>query len=328
MEFKVSGFAGMDNLQDSARLKGPTVSEPTSDVESVQIVNFDITDTRSASTRQGVTKITSGAPHSWDPNGSGLFVDGNYLKLLLPDLSTVFTVCPLKSPSSRMSYTPVNYLTVCSNGVDLIIVENGVATPFPQGVVEALADQVRAGKFWQLVSSGLYTAAYLASIVHKESIRPAQIVAFYMRRLWYAVRSVLYYSDADNIEQTDTEDPPFVFNAPITMVMPLDNGIYVGADKVYWLAGRGPEDFVINGVAYDGQVVKGTDVAIEGALANLSGKWGMFTAFDGVCLCSDNGQVNNLTLKKISFHNGQQGASLIKQSAGLLGNINQYISWV
>ena len=299
MEFKVSGFAGMDNLQDSARLKGPTVSEPTSDVESVQIVNFDITDTRSASTRQGVTKITSGAPHSWDPNGSGLFVDGNYLKLLLPDLSTVFTVCPLKSPSSRMSYTPVNYLTVCSNGVDLFMVQSGVVTPFA----------TPAENF-------------------KEAIQPAQIVFFFGRRLYYAIGPVLYYSDADNIEQADTRDAPFVFNKPITMGMPLDNGIYVGADKVYWLAGRAPEEMTTPGVGYDGRAIPGTGITFDGSLVNGSGKVGMFTATDGVCICVDGGQIENVNLKKISFSNGHVGAALIKQNAGQQSNINQYISWV
>ena len=297
LEFEITGFGGMDNIEDAARLKGPVVGNPAGLAECAQIVNFDVNDSYSGTTRQGTSKIYTGVPHSLDPNGTGYFVDGSF-KLLLPDYTSA-SLCSLKSPLNPMSYAPVNYLTVCSNSVDLFMAQAGVITPF----------SVPTENF-------------------KEAIQPAQIVFFFGRRLYYAVGNVLYYSDADNIEQADTRDAPFVFNSPITMGLPLDNGIYIGADKVYWLAGRAPEDFVINGIAYDGQVVKGTDVAIEGALANLSGKWGMFTAFDGVCLCSDNGQVNNLTLKKISFRNGQQGASLVKQSAGLLGNINQYISWV
>lgn len=297
MEFMVSGFAGMDNLQDPARLKGPTVSEPTSVVESVQIVNFDITDTLSASTRQGVNKFYSGAPHSLDR--SGLFVEGSSLKLLLPDFSTVVTVCSLKSPSLPMSYTKVNYLTVCSNGVDLLIVQSGVAMPFLSP-----------------------TANF------KEAIQPAQIVAFYQRRLYYVVGAALYYSDADNIEQADTRDDPFVFNSPITMVLPLDNGIYVGADKVYWLAGRAPEEMTTPGVAYDGRAIFGTGITFDGSLVNGSGKVGMFTAADGVCICTDGGQIENITLKKIRFSNGHVGAALIKQNSGQQNNINQYISWV
>lgn len=297
MDFNISGFAGMDNLQDAARLKGPTASEPTSAAESVQIVNFDVSDTISASTRGGVSKFYSGTPHSI--HHSGLFVEGSSLKMLLPDFSTVITVCPLQSPSSPMSYAPVNYLTVCSNGVDLFMVQSGVITPF---------------------------SAPTANF--KEAIQPAQIVFYFGRRLYYAVGPALYYSDADNIEQADTRDNPFVFNKPITMALALDNGIYVGADKVYWLAGRTPEEMTTPGVAYDGTAIMGTGVTFDGSLVGGSGKVGMFTATDGICICSDGGQIENITLKKISFSNGHVGAALIKQRAGQQSNINQYISWV
>ena len=284
----IAGLAGTNNVQDAARLQIENGL-----AECAMISNFDVSDTYSAMTRQGKGMIYSGTPHSFDPNGSGYFVEGNYFKQLMPNYSAVI-LGTLKAPYLPMSYAPVNYMTVCSNGVDLFIVENGVVSAFKTP-----------------------TANF------KLPILPVQIVAFFSRRLYYAVGNVLYYSDADNIEQSDTRDDPFVFNKLITMVLALDNGIYVGADKVYWLAGKAPEDFQINGVAYDGGVVTGTGVAFDASLVGGTGKIGMFTATDGICIGTDSGQVQNLTLNKIAFADGHRGAALIRKS----GDFNQYISW-
>jgi hypothetical protein len=287
----IAGFAGTDNVQDAARLK----------IENglagcAMISNYDISDTYSAITRQGTGKIYSGTPHSFDPNGSGYFVEGNYFKQLMPDYTVYTFPCVLKAPYLPMSYTKVNYLTVCSNSVDLFIIENGVISAFRTP-----------------------TATF------KEAIQAAQIVFFFGRRLYYVIGNVLYYSDADNIEQSDTRDDPFVFNKPIMMVLPLDNGIYVGADKVYWLSGQAPEEMTIPpGSGYDGAVVAGTGISFDASLVGGTGKIGMFTATDGICLGADNGQVQNLTLNKIAFTDGHRGAALIRKS----GDFNQYISWV
>lgn len=287
----IAGFAGTDNVQDAARLQ---IKDGLA--ECAMISNFDISDTYSAITRQGTDLIYSGTPHSFDPNGSGYFVEGNYFKQLMPDYTVYTFPGVLKAPYLPMSYTKVNYLTVCSNSVDLFMIENGVISAFRTPTTN-----------------------------FKLPILPAQIVAFFGRRLYYAVGNVLYYSDADNIEQSDTRDDPFVFNKPITMVLPLDNGIYVGADKVYWLSGQAPEEMAIPpGSGYDGAVVAGTGISFDASLVGGTGKIGMFTATDGFCLGSDNGQVQNLTLNKIAFVDGHRGAALIRKS----GDFNQYISWV
>jgi hypothetical protein len=293
LRFQLPGFAGTNNVQDASRLNGPVVGNPSVAPESAMISNFDITDTGSAVTRDGSTKVYTGTPHSLDPNGSGYFVESTF-KLLLPNYSAV-SLCSLLAPTLPMSYAKCNYLTVCSNGVDIFIVENNIVSAFAVPTVE-----------------------------FKVSILPAQHIAFFGRRLYYAVGHVLYYSDADNIEQSDTRDPPFVFNAPITMVMPLDNGIVVGADKVYWIAGQIPEEMAKPNDTYDGTAVAGTDVVFDAKLFGGSGKIGMFTANDGICLCTDSGQIQNLTLSKIGFTAQQHGTAIIRKKNGC----NQYLTWV
>jgi hypothetical protein len=293
MELQITGLAGVNNLQDSTQLRGPVVGNPSGVAECVDISNFDIDDKYGATTRQGKGLVYAGTPHSLDPHGSGYFVEGTF-KLLLPDYTAV-SLCSLSDSTSPMSYAPVNYLTVCSNGVDLFMAQSGAIMQF-----------------------------LVPTLPHKVPILPAQIVAFYKRRLYYAVGQTLYPSDADNIEQSDTRDKPLKFNANINMVMPLDNGIWVGADKIYWLAGRTFEDFSIPGDGYNGVAVKGTDRVFDGSLIGGSGKVGIFTSNDGICLCFDNGQIQNMTLNQIGYTAQTKGSALIRKSNGL----NQYISWV
>jgi hypothetical protein len=293
LRFQLPGFAGTNNVQDASRLAGPAVGNPSVAPESAMISNFDITDTGSAATRPGNTQVYTGTPHSLDPNGSGYFVETTF-KLLLPNYSAI-SLCSLSAPTLPMSYAKVNYLTVCSNGVDLFMAQADT-------IMQFLAP----------------TAQF------KEAIKPSQHVAFFNRTLYYAVSNVLYYSDADNIEQSDTRNPPFVFNAPITMVLPLDNGIVVGADNIYWLAGQIPEEMVSPGVAYKGTVIAGTGVVFDASLFGGNGKIGMFTANDGICLCTDSGQIQNLTLGKIGFTAQQHGAAIIRKRNGC----NQYLTWV
>jgi len=293
LRFQLPGFAGTNNVQDAKRLNGPVVGNPSVAPESAMISNFDITDTKSAVTRDGNTKVYTGTPHSLDPNGSGYFVETTF-KLLLPTYSAV-SLCSLLAPTLPMSYAKCNYLTVCSNGVDLFMAQSNTIMQFMAPTAQ-----------------------------FKVPILPAQHVAFFNRTLYYAVGNVLYPSDTDNIEQSDTRAPTFVFNAPITMVMPLDNGIVVGADKVYWLAGQVPEELTSLGDGYDGTAVAGTGVVFDASLFGGSGKIGMFTANNGICLCTNSGQIQNLTLNKIGFTAQQQGAAIIRKKNGC----NQYLTWV
>jgi hypothetical protein len=212
---------------------------------------------------------------------------------LMTDFKTAAPIWLLTS-EQPLSYTMVNYMIVCSNGIDLFIIENGVASYFT-----------------------------IPTMLNKLPVKAGHIVAFFNRVLYLAVGNMVYRTDADDVQQRDSRKKPFVFNAPVTMMLALENGMYFGADKVYWLSGRAPEDFMSN-MAYDGQVVENTGVVYDGSLSGGAEKTAAFTATDGVCLGLDGGQVTNYTLNKVKFTNGQRGAAIVRKSQEL----NQYISWV
>jgi len=302
----ITGFIGMNNLQDKRRLKGPVVSRDRSayPAECRKIVNFDITDTLDALFRPGRALALACTPHSlWatKDESQAYYVDGSFKRLFAGSpYYTAVSLRSLSAPSLPLSYAEINYLIACSNGVDLFLVENGVASDF-----------------------------VFSSENFKERVMAGHILAAFNRRLYVALANALYHTDADNIERLDERDDPFVFGSMISMVLPMENGMYVSADKTYWLAGRGPDEFIPR-MAYEGRAVEGTGLVIDGALLAekdfpiQDGTACIFTAEDGICVGNDQGQVFNLTSDTLGFTAQSRGAALIRKQ----GDFNQYISWV
>jgi len=304
MEITVSGFAGINNLQDKRRLSGPKLGKQRAAAECRKIMNCDITDTLSAILRPGRSLALAGTPHSlWNTKDEtqAYFVDGTFKRLFAGASYTAASLRALSAPSLPLSYAEINYLIACSNGVDLFLVENGVASDF-----------------------------VFSSENFKERVMAGHILAAFNRRLYAALDNALYHTDADNIERLDERDDPFVFGSRISMVLPVGhNGMYVAADKVYWLSGRGPDEFTPV-EAYDIRAVEGTGIVIDGALLAgqdfpiQSGPACIFTAEDGICVGNDAGGVINLTSDTLGFTAQSRGAALIRKQ----GDFNQYISWV
>ncbi len=289
----ITGFAGMNNAQDSSRLKGPAIGSP-GPAECTELVNVDITDTLSVKRRGGVTKAYAGTPSCLWANREGTeayFVEGGYLKRLLPG-NTAVSVRALSS-SLPMSYTQVNYLTVCSNGTDLFIVQNGA-------VLEFTATSKR----------------------FKESVQAGHLLAYFNRRLYIAVDNVLWYTDADDIQRLDERDDPFAFPSRISMVLPLESGMYVMADKVYWLAGVSPLEFTLR-AAYDAAAEEGTGVVTDGFPLGVNGKVALFWA-GGICEGREGGQVVNHTADTLTVTQQSRGAAMVRKN----GEMRQYLVWV
>lgn len=289
------GFVGMNNVQDPARLKGPTRDNPY--IEAADLVNVDVTDTYSVRRRSGKVGIYNGTPDSAWSNGREMyFVEGDYLKRFLPGPPPTATLIRrLSAPHLPMSYCQVNYITVCSNGIDLFLIENGVASDF------------------QFLSE-----------TFKEAVVAGHILAYFNRRLYIGVCNAVYYTEAEEIERLDERDDPFVFNSRITMIRPLQNGIYVSAEETYWLEGASPDEFVMRS-AYERPAIEGTDVLGDTQIVGIDevpGSFAMWTTDAGVCLGLDNGMVKNLTLNKVSITARDRGRASIVERGGL----NQYIA--
>jgi hypothetical protein len=289
----ITGFSGINNAQDAARLKGPSIGSPAP-ADCTEMVNVDITDTLSVARRTGTTKRYSGTPKDIWANADGTeiyFTEGGYLKRLLPG-NTAVNIRALTS-TEPMNYTQVNYLTVCSNGVDLFMVQNGVSMEF----------SATSKRF-------------------KESVQAGHCLAYFNRRLYIGVGNVLWYTDADDIQRLDERDDPMVFNGRIRMILPLESGMFVMADKVYWLAGLSPLEFTLR-TAYAKTAVTGSGVVTDGFPLGVNGKVALFWA-GGICEGREGGQVINHTADTITATQQERGAAVVRTT----GTMTQYLVWI
>jgi len=115
------------------------------------------------------------------------------------------------------------------------------------------------------------------------------------------------------------------FQAPITNIMPVDDGIFITADALYFLDGRDPENFDVRyrekykGAKYTGVKIIGGDVILENIPTGV--KW-LFTSDKGIVMVGTGGMVFNLTEKTVMVDDAESGAAIFRSVNG----INQYLS--
>jgi len=68
-------------------------------------------------------------------------------------------------------------------------------------------------------------------------------IGYYNGRMYIADENILWYSEPGAFEWFNPSTNFFTFPSPITNVMPVDDGIYITADRLYFLEGNGPERF-------------------------------------------------------------------------------------
>lgn len=96
-----------------------------------------------------------------------------------------------------------------------------------------------------LFEVGVVGAGDVVSVLPHEGARPianmtaplpaGQIVRYSKGRLYSAAAEFLFYSEAYGLELCDLASNCIPFPAYITMVEPCINGLYISADKTYWL---------------------------------------------------------------------------------------------
>lgn len=141
------------------------------------------------------------------------------------------------------------------------------------------------------------------------AIMPAgQIVRHYNGRMLVASGSVLYISDPYNYGLYNPSNSYIGFAAPINLLEPTDNGLYIGADQTYFIA--------------DLFADKLRDVLPYGAIPFSSGQspvdktvyWD--TAF-GLIVADNNGTAKAVQSEALEFGDAASGASLYRQRDGM-----------
>ena len=160
----------------------------------------------------------------------------------------------------------------------------------------------------------------------------ATSMTYYNGRLYLAQNRTLWATELYLYNFVDATSGYKLFEADITMIGAVTDGIYVGTKECLWFM-TGPTFAEMKRTwALDAGVIPGSMVYMPGELANppqvplvavtpgVSGV--MFLTTKGVCLGSDSGKVTNMTETKYIFPEAVDAAALFRQQDG----VNQYIA--
>jgi hypothetical protein len=289
----VDKFSGIDNVSLANRMSPAPINHAYV-YPLQQATNVEIDNTFGISSRSGYTSVRAGTDiHSlWSDGTICLYVDGGTLYQMdsiygRKSIRTGLTI------GAKMSYDDFNDRVYYSNGYQIGYVSHETD--------HALVDPVRE---------------------FKESLPAGQFIAEFMGCLYVAADKILYCSDP-LCDYYDTRTGYRAFNSKITMLRPVDEGIYVSDEVVWFLKGKGNEDFDRE-EASPARAIPYTDVSISGSYIDdgLTGDVALWTGEDGICLGDNSGKVVNLTEARYTFTARSHGAGFIRENEGIRHYIN------
>ncbi len=168
-----------------------------------------------------------------------------------------------------------------------------------------------------LFEVGEVSLTHTITVVPPEGARPVAVltqplpaghfVRYLKGRLFTADDTTVFFSLPYALELYDASSDSFQFPAPITLLEPCINGLYIAADKTYWL---------------DIDSMKMVEVLPYGAVLGTGNfrkdeeqVWWMSAR--GMCVGDQNGQVTNTQEDALALSPAQFGATLFREEDGL-----------
>lgn len=151
------------------------------------------------------------------------------------------------------------------------------------------------------------------------------IIKYYKGRIYIASNNVLYFTEPNMYYHINFSSNYIEFPDEIKEIMPVEDGIYIGSDKLYYLSGNSPEDFK-NTIKENIKIVKGSAVKFSGSFLNIDNipigyKW-LVTSDLGIFVLTNQGLVINTTAKTFSPVRSDYASSIFLQQRGM----NNYLS--
>lgn len=145
------------------------------------------------------------------------------------------------------------------------------------------------------------------------------IVRYYKGRMWTAVGSTLIFSIAMRFGLYDPRHTYFQFPERITIVQPVQDGIFVVADKTYFLAGADPASMQ-QAVVYEYGGIEGTGQSVSPKAFNLDSipdEVAFWYATTGAVLGLPSGQINPIMEDRLAIPAYDSGSTLLRESDGM-----------
>lgn len=151
------------------------------------------------------------------------------------------------------------------------------------------------------------------------------IVRYSHGRILVADDNVLWFSEPYSYEWFNYQTNFIQFESRIRAVMPVEGGVWVAADKLYYFAGKNIAT-ASSEMKEPIKVVEGSDVRIPGAYIFIENtpigyKW-LFTADKGIYVAFNDGMCLNMTAQNVELPLTAEGTGAFIQKDG----INRYLS--
>lgn len=251
-------------------------------------LNVDVTVRGAVKTRQGFSVAVSGTDvHSlWAPleGGFALYCDAGNL------YRTTSAMAPVMVAPGFGQMGPVRYAQV------------NEAIYFTDGV--------RAGSYHPSAGPTPAWGNAVAQTVGDQDLvpmPPGSNLAYHNARLLVAVGSALIYSEPFTPHLRDAARGFELFPAPITCVAAVEAGVFVVADKTYFIAGGFPAKTVRAVLPYGGPSQQ------AGYQPDGGAHW---MSTQGIVACSKDGEITNLQDKHIAIEVSGAAATLMREADG------------
>lgn len=317
-------------------------------------INVDIDNSGKPRLREGYKLLYSGI------NISSLyknyFKEGSYLKYLNEDNTADILVTGI---TNKIAYTEFNERIYFTDGVTTGILDGkssyplSIPTPAISGIIpingsvqiayayrdittgeiggtsialtDGIAPDLAGHDLIQYKSNGddgrlFDIAGNLTQTQFVEPMPAGHIIEYYRGKLYIADGSTLWYSQPYRFGLHKPSEDFFNFPERITICIALDNGIFVIADKTYYISFNKNEEANMVAVSQS-KAVEGTGLKVPGTDLNLEieGEVAYWFAEDGATLGLPDGRVQKLTKDVLAVSNNidKIGASMLSQYNGI-----------
>lgn len=256
--------------------------------------NVDIDNTYGVKSRAGRTNIITGTDiHSlWSDGENCFYVDGTSLY----KLDAVYGATVIKeglTPNARMAYVNFNKRIYYTNGFQIGYVEHDTdhALPLPERE-------------------------------YKASLPAGSHIEVFMGCLFVSIGEILYISDP-LCDYFDIRTGYRIFTDDITMIRAVDNGLYISDKKVWFIKGKGNDEFVREEVESE-PAIPFTDVrtSAESMGYGVTGDVAVWTSAIGICVGDSNGAVKNITEDVYAMTKYGRGSAFVRN----ILNVSHYIN--
>lgn len=289
----VERFSGINNVDEAYRLFSQIIDRRWNVFPLREANNVLIDNTFALKSRGGYTSVLTGSSiHSlWSDGVRCFFVDGATLYEM--DLAYNKTAITTVTSGYRVSYAPVNDRYYLTNEREI-------------GYIKGTT----------------FNACMNPSREFKLPLPAGSHIEYFMGCLFVSVRNVLYISDP-LCDYYDTRTGYRIFTDDITMIRAVDNGLYISDKKVWFIKGKGNDEFVREEVEAE-PAIPFTDLrtSADSMGYGVSGDVAVWTSKTGIVIGDSGGTVKNLTSDRYHMAEHGRGAAFVRDS----NNVKHYIN--